>query len=67
MKAILLKNVKNGDYFTLRPIEYPKYSQVYVRCDYCRAEKKYEVYKWYDVNDFRFMRGDRIVYVDFIF
>lgn len=67
MKALFLKDVKNGDYFTLRPVEEPKDSQVYVRGDYCREEKKYEVYKFANIGDFRLLRGDRIVYVDFIF
>lgn len=67
MKAILLKNVKIGDYFTLRPLEEPKASQVYVRSDYDREIKKYEVYKFIDCGDFRMMRGDKIVYVDFFF
>lgn len=67
MKAILLKNVKNGDYFTLRPVEEPKETQVYVRSDYDRETKKYEIYKFVDMGDWRMMRGDRIVYVDFIF
>lgn len=68
MKAILLKNVKLGEYFTLRPIECVlKDSLVYVRGVYDRELKKYEVSKFIDINDFRFMRGDRIVYIDFIF
>lgn len=67
MNAILLKNVKLGDYFTLRPFEQPKESQVYVRSDYDRETKKYEIYKFANICDFRMMRGDRIVYVDFIF
>ena len=60
MRAILLRNVKNGDYFTLRPLEEPKDTQVYVRGDYDRDIKKYEVSKFADINDFRFLRGDRI-------
>lgn len=67
MKAILLKNVKNGDCFTLRPLREPKDTQVYVRSDYDRETKKYEIYKFFDLGDWRMMRGDRIVYVDFIF
>lgn len=73
MKPTLLKNVKKGDYFTLT--DKVKYNEdgevlekyVYVRSDYERDIKKYEVYKFSDVNDFRFLKGDRIVYVDFFF
>lgn len=67
MKAILLKNVKNGDFFTLRPLEEAKESLVYVRSDYDRETKKYEIYRFTNICDCRLMRGDRIVYVDFIF
>lgn len=67
MKAVLLRNLKKGDYFTLRPVEEPKESQVYVRGDYNRDVKKYDVSKFFDICDWRLMRGDRIVYVDFIF
>lgn len=67
MRAILLRNVKKGDYFTLRPVAEPKDSQVYVRGDYCRECKKYDVSKFFDINDYRFMCGDRIVYVGFHF
>lgn len=67
MKAILLRNLKKGDYFTLRPVEEPKESQVYVRGAYNHDVKKYDVSKFFDINDWRLMRGDRIVYVDFTF
>lgn len=67
MRAILLKNVKKGENFTLRPIEEPTETQVYVRSDYDRETKKYEIYKFFNIGDWRMMRGDRIVYVDFIF
>lgn len=68
MKAILLKNVKLGDCFTLRPVECVlNDSLVYVRGEYVRELKKYEVSKFVDITDSRFMRGDRIVYIDFIF
>lgn len=73
MKPTLLKNVKKGDYFTLT--DKVKFNEdgevlskyVYVRSDYERDIKKYEVYKFDDVNDFRYLKGDRIVYVDFFF
>lgn len=73
MKPTLLKNVKNGDYFTLTDkVRYNEDGEVlekyvYVRSDYEKSLKKYEVYKFSDVNDFRHLKGDRIVYVDFFF
>ena len=73
MKPTLLKNVKKGDYFTLT--DKVKFNEdgevlskyVYVRSDYDREEKKYEVYKFGDICDYRYMKGTRIVWIDFIF
>ena len=73
MRPILLSRVRKGEYFTLtNKVKcnedgevLPKY--VYVRSDYDREEKKYEVHKFDDINDYRFMKGTRIVWIDFIF
>lgn len=67
MKAIKLKDLKRGDYFTYKLIEAPSCSRVYVRGDYDRSSRKYLVYKFDDINDYRLKKGDLIVYVDFIF
>jgi hypothetical protein len=73
MKPVLLKNVKKGEFFLLT--DKPKLNEdgevlskyVYVRSDYDRESKKYEVYKFDDVCNYRFMNGTRIVYIDFVF
>lgn len=62
-----LKDVKKGDYFTLKPIEFPKETQVYVKGDYDRSDKKYSCCKFSDVNAERFLSGDREVYTEFTF
>lgn len=62
-----IKEIKKGDYFTLKPIEEPKESQVYVRGEYDRSEKKYSCYKFSDTNAERFFAGTKEVYTDFIF
>lgn len=76
MKAVLLRNVKKGDYFTLtnkvKFVDDVPYSEVqskyvYVKGEYDRSIKKYEVCKFDDICNYRFLKGDRIVYVDFIF
>lgn len=64
MKPVLLKQVKKGEVFKFRPSETAK---VYVRDAYDRESKKYEVYKFDDVCNYRFMKGTRIVYVGFVF
>ena len=68
MKQVAIKELKGGDYFTLKDYgEYPDENKVYVRGEYIRGEKRYEVYKWADVNHFSLMKGTRMVYTDFTF
>jgi hypothetical protein len=73
MKPILLKQVKKGEFFALtNDVKYNEDGEVlskyvYVRDAYDRDSKKYEVYKFDDVCNYRFMNGTRIVYVDFRF
>lgn len=67
MKATTISKVKAGEYFTFKPIEEPKESQVYVRGDYDRSLKKYEYSKFTDCGAFGFAKRDRVVYVDFYF
>lgn len=73
MKPVLLKNVRKGEFFTLTDnVMHNEDGEVlskyvYVRDAYDRESKKYEVYKFDDVCNYRFMNGTRIVYVDFEF
>jgi hypothetical protein len=73
MKPVLLKNVRNGEYFTLtNNVKCNEDGEVlskyvYVRSDYDRGSKKFEVYKFDNVCDYRYMKGERIVYIDFFF
>ena len=62
-----IKELKKGEYFTLKPIAEPKESQVYIRGDYDRSEKKYECVKFNDMNEFRYYKGEKEVYTDFVF
>ena len=48
MEQKLLKDVKKGEFFTKKPIEEPKETQVFIRGDYERSEKKYEVSRFSD-------------------
>ena len=67
MKSRKLKNLKPGEYFTLRPVSEPKESQVYIRGDYNRSEEKYECCKFSDMCYSRLFKGEKEVYTDFIF
>ena len=62
-----LKDLKKGDYFTKKDISEPTESQVFIRGEYCREDKKYIVYRFSDVNDFQMMKGDKEVFTEFYF
>lgn len=62
-----LKDLKIDEYFTLKPIEEPKESQVYIRGEYDRAEKKYCCGKFSDISYSRLLDGNKEVFTDFTF
>ena len=64
---IKLKELKKGEYFTLKPIAEPKESQVYIKEEYDRSEKKYICGKFSDISASRLLKPDTTVYTDFIF
>ena len=65
MKTI--KELKQGEMFTLKEIEFPKESQVYVRGEYDRSSKTYSCTKWNDCNAERFFKGTKTVFTEFTF
>lgn len=67
MKSVMLKDVKKGEMFILKPCEYPKESAVYIRDGYDRETKKYDCYKWSDVNHCTQKKGTTMVYIEFTF
>ena len=62
-----MKQLKEGDFFTFRPHEYPKERQVYVRSRYDRSGKKFAYFPYSDMMDEHFAKGSRVVFTDFIF
>ena len=62
-----VKDLKRGDFFTKKRIEYPTDLQVWVRGDYDRSMKRYECWRFGDINDVWYLHGDREIYTDFIF
>ena len=62
-----MRQLKEGDFFTFRPHEYPKERQVYVRSRYDRSGKKFAYFPFSDVMDEHFAKGSRVVFTDFIF
>ncbi len=62
-----IKDLKIGEFFTIKPLEYPKESQVYIRGEYDRTEKKYDCGKFDDISCSRMFSGNKEVYTDFVF
>lgn len=67
MAGIKVKDLKKGEWFTLKPIEQPRESQVFIKSDYDREERKYWATKWSDISDGKYLDGNRVVYTDFEF
>lgn len=64
---MLIKDLKIGEYFTLKPIENPTEKQVFIRGEYDRIEKKYECGRFDDISYTRYLSGKTEVYTDFTF
>ena len=62
-----LKDLKQGEFFTRKPIEEPKESQVFIKDFYVREDKKYFCTRWNNASDGIELKGDTKVYVDFYF
>ena len=62
-----VKELKRGEMFTLRPIEEPRESQVFIRGEYDRSERKYWCDRFSDISDGKFLSGTKEVYQDFVF
>lgn len=60
MKTV--KQLKYGEYFTLKEIEFPKESQVWIRDEYDREERAYLVYNFADTSKWKYLKGDKRVY-----
>ena len=57
-----IRELKKGDLFTLKPIEDPKDSQVWIRGEYDRGSKTFSVINWDDINRERFLKPGREVF-----
>ena len=62
-----IKDLKKGEFFTLKPLENPKENQVYIRGEYDRSCKKYDCGKFSDISYSRFFDGNKEVYTEFTF
>ncbi len=62
-----LKDLKQGEFFTKRPCEFPKENQVWIREGYDKSTKKYVIRNWADYSRFSLMKGETQVYTDLVF
>ena len=60
MKAV--RQLKYGEYFTLREIEYPTEAQGWIRDEYDREEKAYHCYNFAETSKWRYLQGSKQVY-----
>ena len=67
MEQKLLKDLKKGEVFTKKPIEEPKETQVFIRGEYDRGKKKYEILRFSDFCDTAYLKGTAKVYTEFTF
>ena len=67
MKQTTVRALKAGEWFTLKPTEYPTEKEVYIRDEYDRETKKYICGKWCDISASRLFKGDKVVYTGFTF
>jgi hypothetical protein len=66
-KNMKIAELHQGDFFTKKPIEDPKESQVWIRGAYDRSHKKYECQNFADANRFCYLKRDAEVYTDLVF
>ena len=67
MEEKLLKDMIKGEFFTRKPIDEQKETQVVIRGEYDRSEKKYEISRFSDFCDTVYLKGTAKVYVGFTF
>ncbi len=62
-----LKDLKKGEWFTKKDIQYPNDRQVFIRGEYDRSTRKYMCTRFSDISDSQLISGDKEVFVDFTF
>lgn len=64
-----LKDLKKGDFFTLKSHgeKHVTDSQVYIKGEFDRTEKKYDCGRCDDISYSRYFDGNKTVYTDFVY
>lgn len=63
MEQKKLKDLKNGEYLKRNQ----ETNNVFVRGEYCRENKTYELHRFDNVNRVIYLKGDSLVWVGFTF
>lgn len=67
MTQTTISSLQRGDFFTRKAIEDPTESQVWVRGSYYKSRKAFACYKFGDVMQEMFFKGDKAVFTGFTF
>lgn len=62
-----IKQLKKGEWFTIKDYVVPAEQQVWVKGEYDRTTKSYSCYNYADVNKERFFKADKQVFTGFTF
>lgn len=62
-----IKELKKGDFFTKKPVDIPRASQVWIRGEYDRSQHLYECTRFDDISEIRYLKGTREVFIGFTF
>lgn len=65
--SVNLKDLKKGEYFTLKQLDEPNENQVYIKGDYDMGSKTFSCSKFSDSNSERFIKGNKLVFIGFTF
>ncbi len=68
-EAATIKDLNLGEYFCLKSQGEQEVaeSKVWVRGEYDKSSKRYEIYRFNDINHIRFVKGSTPAFLDFIF
>ena len=67
MEKKQLRELKKGEWFTIKELESPDESQVWVKDHYNRDDKTFTCHCFGDVNRERFFKANKAVFVGFTF
>ena len=62
-----VRELKQGEYFTKKQLDFPNENQVWIRGSYDKSLKKFECYRFSDVCDTCYLSGEKSVFTEFTF